>query len=232
MLNIVNHRRAFSLVELLVSISVLAILGAIIVSTTLSALDSSKITDGVSKLRNIGTAMRLYTLDNGGYMPGNQPNGAIWEGQTAEYDSTEPGRLVVTLAPYLDYPDPQPGDYLNEEFIPIAYDNESNNPSATIYVTNQTVTIDGMTHRPFGVQEAASGGEGAQSSMLASRVNELFPDAWALSDADQIHPEAAGAFWGGRSPSEPIYGDVRNVLLFNGSVESVPVSDGNFAWLD
>ncbi|WOO42141.1 type II secretion system protein [Rubellicoccus peritrichatus] len=234
MLNLRNHRPAFSLVELLVSISVLAILGAIAISTTLSALDSSKATDGVSKLRSIGTAMNLYAVDNSGYLPGNGSTGPLWEGQQATYDPSRSGRLVRELAPYLDYPELDT-NYLNEDFIPIAYFDavpESSLGSSRIYIMNEIVTVNDIEYTPFGISENASEDGTAKAGMQLNQAIETFPTAWMMSDVDQQHPETAGEGWASSTPSEPIYSDFRNVLFFDGRVEAVSIDDNEFAWID
>lgn len=54
----------FSLVELLVSISVIALLAALIVPGVQSAIRKTKVTQCLAKMRNLGQGIQLYTLDN------------------------------------------------------------------------------------------------------------------------------------------------------------------------
>src|SRR4026209_2255008 len=65
-----RHRAAFTLVELLVVIGIIALL----ISVLLPALSKAKQKAGLVKcsaqLHDIGTAMQLYVHNNEGYLPG------------------------------------------------------------------------------------------------------------------------------------------------------------------
>lgn len=64
-----SRRSAFTLVELLVVIGVLAILIAIAVPSIVGGIDRAKQTVGLSNLRQIGIGFMAYTAENNGKLP-------------------------------------------------------------------------------------------------------------------------------------------------------------------
>ena len=71
--------RAFSLVELLAAIAVLAVLSAIVLTAVGGVRRNAAETQSVSRLRNLGSAMILYTQDHGGELP------APWDSVTGDF---------------------------------------------------------------------------------------------------------------------------------------------------
>ena len=64
-----ENQNAFSLVELLLVIVVLAILGTIAVPAVGGAIEKSNTAKDISNLRQIGSGVQMYTSDHGGKMP-------------------------------------------------------------------------------------------------------------------------------------------------------------------
>ncbi len=64
-----GKHRAFTLVELLVTIAILAILGTILIAVVGNVRQSAKKTQSMSNLRQIGMAMNLYATENQGKLP-------------------------------------------------------------------------------------------------------------------------------------------------------------------
>src|SRR5205823_10679360 len=63
--------RAFTLIEVLVVMAIIAILAAILVPALNSALERAKATKDMSNLRQIGAATQLYMNDNSDVFPGS-----------------------------------------------------------------------------------------------------------------------------------------------------------------
>ena len=89
---------AFTLVELLVVISIVGILSALIVTVTASVRTSAEIAESASRLRQWGVALGLYVAENDGSLPrrgqGVQPLGLI----------DRPTDWFNALPPYLGSP--------------------------------------------------------------------------------------------------------------------------------
>jgi len=90
-----KHRRpGFTLVELLVVITIIAVLAAISMMVTGSIRKSANKTITIGNMRQIGVALLAYNVDQGRYPDQNSSSGApTWD------------RLII---PFLGYPEPLP----------------------------------------------------------------------------------------------------------------------------
>ncbi len=93
-------RRAFTLVELLVVIAVLALLAAILLPVFAKARESARKASCQTNLRQIGVAFRLYTTDYDEHYPCNgDPN--LWMGRNwrVVIQTYLPGSTITSLPP-------------------------------------------------------------------------------------------------------------------------------------
>ena len=64
-----SSRKGFTLIELMIVIAIIAILAAILVPNFIRARAQGQVTGCKSNLKNIGTALEMYSTDAGGRFP-------------------------------------------------------------------------------------------------------------------------------------------------------------------
>jgi len=208
---------AFTLLEVLSTCVVVALLCALLLSATSRALESSLRAAGAAQLRQISVAIHNYAADHHGRLPG-----PLWPGQIPVHDVSRPGRLAVFLATYLEAPISSNSDVvIVSALVPKGFSrhlpaNVALDNSRT-YVMNMSVTTDSGTVNPWG-----SAADSSTTPMPLAALSATGAQ-WMLSAADQQHPAVAAAPWRAFTPAKPIYGDVRPQLLFDGRVEWVEV---------
>ena len=69
--------KGFTLVELLVVITIIAALAGLIFAMTKKAMDKSRLAASLTKVRNLGVMVQGYTQDNAGQLP-------VWKDQTQD----------------------------------------------------------------------------------------------------------------------------------------------------
>ncbi|MDR1145758.1 MAG: prepilin-type N-terminal cleavage/methylation domain-containing protein [Verrucomicrobiales bacterium] len=129
-----HSRRAFTLVELLVTVAILGVLAALIVPAANSALAKGRNIVSVSRLRQLGAATQLYAQDNDGAFP-RSSHSAFRRRQPA---------WSIALLPYLGHD----GDYSNQQALQIFNtefrdpDDASTDPNIWSYALNVYFELD------------------------------------------------------------------------------------------
>lgn len=97
-------KKAFTLIELLIVVAIIAILAAIAVPNFLEAQTRAKITRGKADMRSMGTALEMYRLDNGAYPYGDYSVfGCIRITTPVAYIASLPKDPFIPLEPWHDY---------------------------------------------------------------------------------------------------------------------------------
>jgi len=92
-------KSAFTLIEMLVVIAILALLSSIVIPSISGALKRAKTTKGLSNLRQLGTAFSMYATERSGKLPYQQSSSTnTWHLDVAPYLEGFTGRHFYDLA--------------------------------------------------------------------------------------------------------------------------------------
>ena len=215
-MNIRPHHAAFTLVELLATLTILGVLAVLAIAVVPSVTARAERADALAKIRTMGTAVLQYTPDHGGLLP------PLFPGQVLEYERGRGGRIVTECAAYLGLP-AEPARYLAVQLMPRAYarvDAPADKNALRVYVMNTAVTNRGAVANPFGRVTTPGQPPTANTTLAALAGAEA---AWMMSTADQTQSAVAAAPWKNNTAIRPPLGDVRAVFRFDGSAGLVPV---------
>jgi prepilin-type N-terminal cleavage/methylation domain-containing protein len=210
-------RGAFSLVELLVTIAVIALLAAMAVGVAPGLLARADGADALAKIRQMGAAVLHYPADHNGFLP------PLFPGQVLEYEEGRGGRIVTECAAYLGI-EAASGRFLITQLMPRAYAKlaePKDKNTMRVYVMNTAVTNKGVVINPFG-RVTTSGQPPTGNATLAAIGSGA---AWMMSTADQKQPNVASAPWRNNTPKTPPLGNKRAVFRFDGAVELVMIEE-------
>jgi prepilin-type N-terminal cleavage/methylation domain-containing protein len=210
-----DTRRAFTLVELLVVLAIIAVLLGALLGAWPSIMAGADRADAMAKIRQAGTSVIQYTADHAGRLP------PLFPGQVLEFRSDRRGRIVTECASYLEI-DPNAGTHLVRSLLPRAYARLTQPPNPLemrVFVMNSAITnASGVVLRPFG---GISGGEvdGRSAPLAAILAGDRLV---MMSTADQQQPWVAAAPWRNQTPANPPLGKGRRaVFYFDGGAEMV-----------
>lgn len=205
-------RRGFTLVELLVVITIIVVLAAIGFMGSAAFLKRAAAVKDIDNMKGIWSSINLYTGEHGGMLPG-----PLFSGQRPKYTTNaKNGRLAYFISTYLGYDKPKDGEVI--EPMVSSWQKTTALKDVPNYFFRTDVPLDdsNSTFRPWGYAYASEplSMAGAMSKMNPSRT-------WAFTDLDQLHPDAAGAGWLQDTPTDMAHGDYRLAGYFDGHIGKV-----------
>lgn len=196
-----NKARGFSLVEMLVVVSIIAIFASVAYVNYYASIEQSRDIERQSDLRALQTAVELYKLRHGEYPIGCNDDGD-WSGDPNSWNNCDDGSYdyIVGLAP---------------EFIPtLPFDpGEVINDNGYSYVVNSEHTVYKIIAKNSVESEVVDYNHGMKSCAVngADNICDLIGDSndptplHCQEDSDQFR--TSYAVWGGYADSSEVRGD-------------------------
>lgn len=123
---------AFTLIELIVSIAIAAMVAVLVLSMVPGFLERSKEARAIGNMRQIGQAVVLFSGDHDGYLPVREP-GRNWPGLLVDYMDGDPRPLAEPNA--------------KRNFITLGLDPLSETDNYTSYIFNGFDDLNGLRPR-------------------------------------------------------------------------------------
>ncbi len=217
-----KNSRGFTLVEILVTITIILVLAALIFSLSSRAINSAQKAVCVTNFRGIGNSIQMYCTEHGNRLPG-----PLNVGQSPLFNGASPA-LTTYIA---DYIEDRPGLPENSRYIVpnfgcpsltkrISSFSEINPPVVYRMAGDQAENVNGSKGFPW-VWNNPAGINGAKPW----RLDEIKPRSagrvYGMIEQDQ----SMGGTWTNNGASGPAHGKQRMALYFDWSVKPVNVSE-------
>jgi prepilin-type N-terminal cleavage/methylation domain-containing protein len=220
-------KAAFTLLELLVVITIVVVLAALLFALSTSIRRNASSATSVANLRQVGTAIASHASDHNSTLPG-----PVLSDHFPRYQNNAlSGQLGWLLKEYLtsipQSDNPQPRMFYTPELDYPAAEADAKNPksrSKPTYVVfaKQTDAITGATFWPMGNYNPNSSGNKTPpmtAAQLAARETRGKP--W-ITEIDQVIRPSTSSYG---AEKDPVHGKFRNSLMFDYSVKPIPISD-------
>lgn len=217
-MNSSNHRHGFTLVELLVTITIIVTLAALVFALSKRSINRAQQAVCVTHLGYVGQAIQAYAFEHGNRLPG-----PLYNGQSAVVGP--PRNLATFIAEYMELPsEPVNGKVVIRNFGCPTWQKKLKSPNpedAICYqIGSNLKLVNGRTLNPWTYPKPW----GTPQPEPPARLDDF--DAFsaartmALIEQDALLSNA----WGPDSgPAGPAHGNQRTSLYFDWSVRAVPV---------
>jgi prepilin-type N-terminal cleavage/methylation domain-containing protein/prepilin-type processing-associated H-X9-DG protein len=201
----IASKKGFSLIELLAAIAIVVILLGLTVTSLSSAREKANIVKCQSNLRQIGTAINLYTSDHRGVYPG-----LVWYSLPIDvWRMSGYVPLTLKLAPYFDLPEwSDMGQDTCKVGVAICPTHQANNPASNYHYARHP----NPSESPFGGDENGTFSETLTVFNVAQRLGKEPVNIMAVRD----NPLPAPA---------TVHDGGQNVLFLDGHVEWIEGRD-------
>lgn len=212
-----SWRNGFTLVELLVVASVIAILVALLFPAALNAMSMGDRAKMTAQMRTLATAVIQYAGDNDGTLPG-----PLLSSLNFRYNVRHPEFLMTPLSPYLGFGNPESQNWQNFNALMTPkqldfrqdYNNSHGGDSAHFFV----IYVDGPV-LPFGWSHTV----GSTPPMKIHAIPKPATTAMFMEGDQSTSWPSTNKNNYARStfPSKPLHGRVRFNSYFDGSVQQI-----------
>lgn len=222
-----HFKAAFTLVELLVVITIIAVLAALLFSLASRMRNKASSAISVSNLRQIGVAIVTYASDNNSTLPGP----TLSDNFPRYQNNAVSGQLAWLLKDVLP-PEPQPDNPQPRMFYTSALDypaakadvkNPKSNNKPTYYVyLGRTDALTKATFWPLGNYNPNSGGEKTPPMTMGQLAAKDTRGKFWITETDQVLRPSTASYG---SEKTPPHGQFRNTLMFDYSVKAIPLGE-------
>lgn len=222
-----KYHAAFTMVELLVVITIIAVLAALLFSLASRMRTNASSAISTSNLRQIGTAIMAYAGDNNSSLPG-----PILTDHFPRYQNNAvSGQLGWLLRDHLaserQPANPQPRMFYTAALDYPAAKTEAKNPRSSpqptyLVFAKQTDELTRTTFWPLGnYNESAAGSKTPTMTTAQLAGKEMRGKPW-ITETDQTLRPSTSRYG---APKEPPHGKSRNTLMFDFSVKPIPMGE-------
>lgn len=222
-----NSRPAFTLMEMLVVIAIVAVLATVLFSLVRGMRVKASASTSIGNLRQMGAAIVSYASDNNSTLPG-----PVLTDQFPRYQNNSiSGQIGWLLKDYLpsepQAAHPKPRMFYTSSLDYPAARTDSTNPASRekptyVVMAKQTDDLTGATFWPMGNYNPNSAGNrtpAMTTAQLDARTTRGKP--W-ITEIDQVIRPSTAQYG---SEKLPPHGKVRNTLMFDYSVQAMPLGD-------
>lgn len=205
----------FTMIELLAVIAIIAILAAFLLPALAKGKQKAYQTQCLSNLKQIGTAIQLYSDDNDGTLPGS-----VWSGAMASYEIDDDENLIWYLTSYLALPAPADDVQIAPIFVCPSYLRTAPGLGASLagmegrvcYLLNDSIGPDpSVKVAPFGYPAPLLPPMKLSAIAPYGSPSTLF----AITDVDKGNVPDPTVSWSCDLTYTPVHGQVRNQLCFD-----------------
>lgn len=221
-----HHRRAFSLLEVIVVVGIIAMFLVLIVPFVLQMRETKRGEQCASNLRRIGAGILAYAKDHENRLPGPL--------STAQYPMKTAGNPVRTdqllkyIALYLDMPANSPGGAASAKtaFTCPSWEQASRENDAPVFILNTDAVLP-AAHPAWGIGEkpglTLDELKGWKRQVAGKDESVDLTKMWALADVDQGITRILNIQekWASGLPTKAVHLNHRNALYFDWHVEQL-----------
>ncbi len=224
------HRRAFTLIEILVILGIIVLLLALLIPYGLRFREGGRSAACLQNFQYIGKAMLAYAKDNEGRLPG--PLSVDQYPVVSAGTPPREGQLLKHIARYLDSSPSSPSTVASAKtlFMCPSWQRSEHTTDSPIYLVNnepvepldQPAWGDG-TKPPLKLEEL----KGWKMQVNEKTTSVELSKAWAMTEADQEVARLLGFArekWTGRLPATAVHFNQRNALFFDMHVAPLRLS--------
>lgn len=216
-----NRTRGFTLVELLIVITVIIVLAALIFTLSSKAINSAQKAVCVTNMRGIGNALQICVSERNGVLPG-----PLNTGQSALYNKSSRS-LVSYIGPYMEEP-------RDADAIPYLISNFGC-PSIMKHIKENSIAKPPVVYRLEDRQNKLLDNSsppkdisypwGYNAEQVPKRLDQINPRSAGIVRLMTEQNQSLGSAWTNNGATEPAHGKESMAMFWDFSVKAVTITE-------